>query len=157
MKFSVSINFMEAMHGATKKISIGGKAQTIKIPKGVDDGSRIRFGDYDVVLDVRPSQVFKREGYDIVVDKEISFPQAALGDEIEVETIDKEVKLRIPQGTQPGTVMRLKGRGVSYVRGGGAGDEYVRIKITVPKNLTSRQKELLQEIEKEGKGKKGWF
>lgn len=75
---------------------------------GVDDGSRIRFGNYDVVLDVRPSPKFRREGADIVSEKEISFLQAALGDNVEVETIDGEVKLRVPSGTQPDTVIRLR-------------------------------------------------
>ena len=64
-----------------------GKTQTIKIPAGVDNGSRIRFGDSDVVIEVEPHKKFKREGYDIVTEEELSFPQAALGDDLEVETV----------------------------------------------------------------------
>lgn len=155
--YSITIDFMEAVHGATKKVSIDGKSQTIKIPPGVDDGSRIRFGDYDVIVQVQPHSRFKREGTDIITEEEISFADAALGIQIPVETIDGEVKLRIPSGTQPETIFRLRGRGVPHIRSSGKGDHYVRIKIVVPKHLTSRQKELLEEFELEKKRKKGWF
>lgn len=154
--YSLTIDFMEAVHGAEKTVSINGKNQTIKIPRGVDDGSRIRFGDYDVVVSVRPDRRFKREGYDIVSEHEVSFVKAALGAEITVDTIDGGVKLRVPAGTQPDTIMRLGGRGVSNVRGGAKGDHYVRIKIVVPKHLTREQRELLEQFE-EGSPKKGWF
>lgn len=155
--YSLIIDFMEAVHGVEKTVNIGGKTQTIKIPKGVDDGSRIRFGDYDVVINVHSDKRFKRQGADIVSEKEISFAEAALGTEVAVETMDGEVKLKIPQGTQQDTIIRLSGRGVPHVRGSGKGDHYVRIKIVIPKNLTGRQKELLRELEEEGKKKKGWF
>lgn len=155
--YSLTIDFMEAVHGVEKTVNIGGKTQTIKIPAGVDDGSRIRFGDYDVVIDVHPDKKFKRQGADIVSEKEISFMQAALGDVVFVQTIDGEVKLRVPSGTQPDTVIRLKSRGVPHLRGSGRGDHYVRVKVTVPKNLTSRQKDLLKQFEEESKRKKGWF
>lgn len=154
--YSLTIDFMEAVHGTTKRVDIAGKTQTIKIPAGVLDGSRVRFGDYDVVVDVRPHPRFRREGYDIISEQEISFAQAALGTVVKVETVDGEVKLRIPSGTQPDTVIRLQGKGVPHVRGGGSGDHYVRIKVTVPKHLTRRQRELLEQLEEE-KNKKGWF
>ena len=154
--YSLEIDFMDAVKGATKKVQLDGKTQTIKIPAGVDNGSRIRFGDYDVVLEVTPDKKFQREGYDIISDQELSFSQAALGDQIEVETVQGPVKIKIPQGTQPGTVIRLAQRGVPHVQSSGKGNHYVRIKIVVPKNLNSRQKEILEEFEKE-KPKKGWF
>lgn len=154
--YSLSLDFMEAVHGTTKKVTIDGKTQTIKIPAGVDDGSRIRFGEYEVVTDVRPHSHFRREGYDVVSEQEISFAQAALGTQITVETVDGEVKLRIPSGTQPNTVFRLRGKGVLHLRGSGKGDHYARIKIIIPKNLTSRQKELLRQFEEE-KRSKSWF
>lgn len=154
--YSLSIDFMEAVRGATKRVTINDKTQTIKIPAGVDDNSRIRFGDYDIVINVSPHHKFHREDYNIVSEHEISFAQAALGDVINVETVDGEVKLRVPSGTQPGTVFRLRGKGVSHVRGSGKGDHYVRIKIVIPKNLTSYQKELLKQFEEE-KGRKSWF
>lgn len=155
--YSLTIDFMEAVHGATKKVSIDGKTQTIKIPTGVDDGSRIRFGDYDVIIEVPPDSRFRREGYDIVSEQEVSYAQAALGDVVEVETVDGSIKLRVPAGTQPGSVIRLRSKGVPHPRGPGRGDHYVRIIILVPKHLTSRQRELLRQLEEEGKGKKGWF
>ena len=85
--YSLTLDFLEAVHGTTKKVEIDGRSQMIRIPKGVDDGSRIRFGDYDVVVQVAPDRRFRREGYDIVSEKEISFVQAALGDEVEIETV----------------------------------------------------------------------
>src|SRR3990167_2761511 len=154
--YSIEIDFMEAIKGATKKVSIDGKTQTIKIPAGVDSGSRVRFGTYDVLIDVSPHSKFKREGYDVVTEEEITFPQASLGTELNIETVSDPVKLRIPSGTQPGTIIRLAQKGIPHVRGAGRGDHYVRIKITIPKNLTSRQKELLKEFDKE-KTKRGWF
>lgn len=154
--YSIDIDFMEAVKGVTKKVSIDGKQQSIKIPAGVDGGSRIRFQDYDVVIDVRPHQKYHREGYDIVTDEEISFPQAALGTEYTVETIDGKVTVRIPAGTQPNALIRLKEKGIPHIRGNGRGDHYIRVKVVIPKNLTAKQKELLKEFEEE-KGKKGWF
>jgi molecular chaperone DnaJ len=154
--YSISIDFMEAVKGVTKQVKIDGKMQKIKIPAGVDNGSRIRFGNYDVVVDVRPSSKFQRQGQDIVSEKEITFAQAALGEVIEVETIDGMVKLNLPSGTQPETVFRLAQKGVVNTRGSGKGSHYVRIKIRIPKNLTHSQKELLKEFDKEG-SKKGWF
>ncbi len=153
--YSLKIDFMEAVKGTQKKVELGGKIQTIKIPAGVDDGSRIRFGDYDVVLNVIEDKRFKRQGYDIVSDYELSFPDAALGTQIEVETVEGKVKLKIPSGTQPETIIRLRGKGVAHLRGSGKGDHYVRIKVTVPKSLSSKQKELLREFE--SSKKHGWF
>ncbi len=155
--YSLTISFDEAVHGTEKTVTIEGKSQKIKIPAGVDSGSRIRFGEYDVLITVSPSQKFHREGADIIIEQPISFSQAALGTEISVETIHGPVTLRIPSGTQPETLFRLRGKGVPRVRGGGNGDQYVRMKIQVPKTLTKRQKELLEEFETESKAKKSWF
>lgn len=154
--YSLAIDLMEAAHGTTKKITIDGKTQTIKIPKGVDTGSRIRFGDYDIAIEVRPDKRFQREGANIISEVEVPFIKAALGDTVDVDTIDGSVKLRIPPGTQPDSVIRLRQRGVPFVRGSGRGDHYVRVKIVVPKHLNSKQKELLEEFDKMDK-KKSWF
>ncbi len=153
--YSLTIGFMEAVKGTHKKVNLGGEVQTIKIPAGVDDGSRIRFGDYDVILNVTLDKRFRREGFDVISEQEISFPEASLGTQIEVETVEGKVKLKIPQGTQPDTVIRLRGKGISHIRGSGKGDHYVRIKIVIPKNLSSRQKELLKEFD--SSKKHGWF
>ncbi|MDZ4228298.1 MAG: J domain-containing protein [Candidatus Levybacteria bacterium] len=154
--YSLTIDFLEAVRGVTKKVTIDGETQAIKIPAGVDEGSRIRFGDYDIVVSVTSDKRFQREGFDVIGNKDISFTQAALGGEVNIETIDGDLKLKIPGGTQPNTAIRLQGKGVPHLHGSGHGDHYVRIKITVPKHLTSKQKELLKEFEGE-KGKSSWF
>jgi len=154
--YSLTISFMDAVKGATKKVTMSGKTQTIKIPAGVDTGSRIRFGDADVVIEVEPHKKFKREGYNIITDEELSFSDAALGNELDVETVQGAVKIKIPSGTQPDTLIRLRGKGVKSVNSSAHGDHYVRIKIVIPKNLTSRQKELLRELDGEKK-KSSWF
>lgn len=155
--YSLTIDFMDSVKGATRKITVEGKTQTVKIPAGVDNGSRIRFGDFDVVLSVRQDERFRREGYDLITEIAIPFFNAALGETITVPTIDGEVKVKIPQGTQPDTVIRLKARGVPHLRGSGRGDQYLKIKVIIPKNLSGRQKSLLKEIEEESKKKKTWF
>ncbi len=154
--YSISIDFMEAVKGVTKKVSIDGKEQSIKIPAGVDNGSRIRFENYDVVVEVMPHKKFQRQGYDIVTEEEIPFTKATLGTELPIETIDGKVTVRILPGTQPNTMMRLKGKGVPHPRGNARGDHYVRIKVVVPKSLSKRQKELLEEFDNDV-SKKGWF
>lgn len=155
--YSLTLDFLEAVKGCEKQVNISGRTQKIKIPPGVDNGSRVRFGEYDVIIEVKPDKRFRREGQDIISEIEISFGQAALGTVVAVGIIGEEVKLRIPAGTQPNTIIRLRNKGVPFSRGGGRGDHYVRIKVTVLKHLTRRQKELLEELEGEGKTKKGWF
>ena len=152
--YELSIDFMDAMKGATKEIHLprgaageGSMRKTIKIPAGVDTGSRIRFEDFDIVLEVRPSRQYKREGDDLITEQEITFSQAALGAVVDVPTIDGSVKIRIQPGTQPGTMIRLRGKGAPHVRGSGRGDEYVKINLHVPTHLSRRQKELLEELE----------
>ena len=162
--YSIKITFDESVHGVEKEVSINNKKQKIKIPAGVDRGSRIRFDDYEIVIDVSPDARFNREGYDIVSEQEISFPDAVLGKELSVETIDGEVKIRVPAGTQPNTLIRLSERGVKRIRGGGRGDHYVKIKVTVPKKVSHKEKELLEALQQEQGGDsssnkkgKGWF
>jgi DnaJ-class molecular chaperone len=154
--YSTTITFMDAVKGLEKEVSINGKKQKIKIPAGVDTGTRIRFEEYDLVIEVMQDARFMREGSDVVSEKVISFAQAAMGGEIGVETVDGEIKIRIPEGTQPGALIRLVGRGIPHVRGSGRGSHYVKIKIIVPKKLTKKQRELLEEFDMETE-KKGWF
>jgi len=153
--YSLNISFMEAVNGVTKRVELDGKTQTIKIPAGVDNGSRIRFGDYDVVIEVTPDRRFERRGYDIISEQEISFAQAALGNTLDVETVQGLVKIKIPAGIQPNTPIKLREKGVKTIRGSGSGDHIVIIKVAVPKNLSSHQKELLKEFE--DSKKHGWF
>lgn len=154
--YQATISFMEAAKGAEKEVNIDGKRQKIKIPAGVNKGSRIRFENYDIVIDVTPDGRFAREDYDVISEKEISFAQAALGGEITVATIDGDLKIRIPEGTQPGALVRLNRHGIQHLRGSGRGNHYVRIKVVVPKKLTRQQKELLEAFQKE-EGKQSWF
>lgn len=133
----------------------------VKIPAGVDNGSRLRVahegesgvrggppGDLYVYIFVKPHKLFTREGSDVICEVPISFVQAALGDEIEVPTLDGQVKLRIPEGTQPGAVFRVKDKGIPHLRGHGRGDQHVKIKVVIPKKLTDKQRELLTDFAK---------
>jgi DnaJ-class molecular chaperone len=153
--YAIQIEFQEAVTGVEKKVSINGQNKTIKIPAGVDDGTRIKFDDFDVVVRVSSDRRFPRQGNDIITEAEILMTQAALGDVIDVETVHGNVKLKIPEGTQPQALIRIKGKGMPHVRGKGMGDHYVRIKVKIPTKLSSKQKELLQEFNQNQK--KGWF
>src|SRR5438105_4012568 len=131
----------------------------IRIPAGVDTGSRLRSagngeagvrggpsGDLYVVLHVKSHAIFQREGDDLLCEVPVSFVQAALGAEIEVPTLDGKASIKIPPGTQPGTMFRLKGKGIKNVQGYGYGDLHVRINVEVPTHLSSSQKAKLQEF-----------
>lgn len=146
-RYGLTIDFTEAMKGAEKTVVIDGQRRTIKIPAGADEGTRIRYQDFDVTVDVRPDARFKRDGADLFVDEAVSFPMAALGGEVRVPTIDGDMSIRIRPGTQPGTLMRLSGQGAPHLHGRGRGDLYVRLVVEVPKDLTRRQKDLLREFD----------
>ncbi|MEK7141936.1 MAG: DnaJ C-terminal domain-containing protein [Patescibacteria group bacterium] len=154
--YEITIDFMDAVKGVTKEVHIprgrageGSVKKTIKIPAGVDTGSRIRFDDFDIVVSVRADKQYKREGNDLIIDQEISYTQAALGSVVEVPTIDGPLSIRIQPGTQPGTLIRLRGKGVPQVRGNGRGDQYVRVQLTIPTHLSRRQRELLEELSRD--------
>lgn len=151
--YQITINFMEAMRGVTREVHLprglageGSVKKTIKIPAGVDSGSRVRFDDFEIVIEVKPSSEYLREGNDLVVEKEISYSQAVLGDVVDVPTIDGSVKLRIQPGTKSGTLIRLRGKGVPHVRGSGRGDEYVKVQIQVPEKISRQFRELLEKL-----------
>ncbi|NLY29508.1 MAG: molecular chaperone DnaJ [Firmicutes bacterium] len=149
----------------TKCTRCGGTGQVrrvrrinVKVPAGIDDGFRLRVpgegeagirggppGDLYVFVTVQPHEVFQRQGSDVYCEIPISFVQAALGDEIEVPTLDGKVKLRIPEGTQTGTSFRLKGKGIVKLRGYGRGDQHVVVQVQTPTNLTPKQKEALRQ------------
>jgi len=131
----------------------------LNIPAGVDEGAQLRVtgegemganggppGDLYVVLRVKRHEFFERDGNDIYCQVPISFSQAALGDEIEVPTLDGKVKLKVPPGTQTGTSFRLRGKGVPYLRRTGQGDQHVKVVVHTPTKMTERQKELLREF-----------
>jgi DnaJ-class molecular chaperone len=146
--YSIELPFMDAVRGVEKQVSIEGQKRTIKIPAGVDDNTRIRFSDFDIVVRVLPHEQFKRQGQDIIIDVSIPFSLAVLGGTISVPTIEENVSLKVRPGTQSGTLVRLKGKGIPYPRSNNRGDEYVRFTIEIPKSLSRRQKELLMEFEK---------
>ncbi|NMB56538.1 DnaJ domain-containing protein [Candidatus Beckwithbacteria bacterium] len=146
-RYSIRIEFMEAIRGVEKKIVHQGKEHSIKVPAGVDNGTRIRFNDFDITIDVRPHDQFKRENYDLFIDHQIPFTLAALGGETAVPTIDGDLTIKIRQGTQPNTMVRLREKGVPYLRSKGRGDQYIRLVIEVPKSLTREQKRLLQQLD----------
>lgn len=149
-----------------------GRKIKVKIPAGIDNGQTISLsgqgnageqgapnGDLYVEVYVKPSQDFERNGFDVSYKMDISFAEAALGATVEVPTLDGKVKYEIPEGTQPGTVFRFKGKGIPYLKRSGRGDQYTIVNIVVPKHLTPKQKELLKEFAgMNTKGKsKGFF
>lgn len=149
-RYSITVDFMEAVKGCEKEVEIGGKKRRIKVPPGVDEGSRIEFNDFILSVNVLPHEVFERDGEDIFAKVVIPYSLAVLGGTINVPTIDGEVKVRIRPGTKPGTMIRLRGKGAPRLRGGGRGDEYVRIAVAVPEKLTREQKELIKKLREKG-------
>ena len=146
-RYGLDLSFDEAVHGCEKGVNIDGKKMKIKIPAGVNDGSRIRFQNFYISIDVKPDPVFKRDGDDIIVDMIIPLSTVMLGGTVEVPTIDGDLKLRIRKGAQPGTMIRLRNKGVPHLRGRGRGDQYVRIQVQIPGKLSRKQKELIKEFE----------
>lgn len=147
---------------------------TVRIPPGVDEGSQLRLkgegeasgeggqqGDLFIMVHILPHRKFRREGDDLNYDLQLGYAQVALGTEATVPTMDGDVSLSIPPGSQPGQVFRLKGKGMPRLNGYGKGNQLVRLSIAVPTQLTQRQKEILQELAKEMgqdvKGSKGFF
>jgi len=131
----------------------------LRIPAGVDTGARLRSsgngeagsrggqsGDLYVVLHVKSHEIFQRDGDDLICDVPISFVQATLGAEIEVPTLQGKAQIKVPSGTQNGTVFRIKGRGIKNVQGHGQGDLHVRVAVEVPTHLNAAQKTKLQEF-----------
>ena len=133
--------------------------QTISIPPGVNDGTQIRVsgegepgpnrgphGDLYVVVRVKNHRYFRRRNDDILLDLTINLAQAALGSEIDVPTLDGSEKLRIPPGTQPARIFRMRGKGVPHLQRGGRGDQLVVVSVDIPKTLTGEQRELLERL-----------
>lgn len=135
------------------------KKLKVKIPAGVDNGSRLRVsgegeagakggpsGDLYVYLYVKPHKFFERDGTTVLCEVPINIVQATLGADIKVPTLDGQVTMKVPEGTQPGKVLRLKGKGIPSLRGGSRGDQLVRIKVVVPTKLSDKQKDALRKF-----------
>ena len=135
----------------------------VNIPKGVDTGNRLRIqnggqagerggkaGDLYVYINIKPHPIFTREGMNVYCEIPISFVQAALGATVDAPTIDGKVDLKIPEGIQSGTILKIRGKGISALRGEARGDEFVKIKVLTPKNLSAYQRKLLQDFDKNG-------
>ena len=133
---------------------------TVKVPSGIDNGQTIIMngqgepglrggpsGDLYIVVGVKPHKLFRRDGYNLLLDFPISFVTAALGGDVEVPTLSGPVKYRIPEGTQPGTEFRIKGAGIQMLRSAGKGDLILKVKVEIPKRLNNKQKELLKQFD----------
>lgn len=148
----------------------------VKVPAGVDSGSRLRVsgegeagqrggppGDLFIHLSIKPHAIFQRHGDDVISEAEIGLAQAALGTTITVPTLDGDVEVKIPEGTQSGTAFRLKGKGVTHLRGYGRGDHHLKVKVVIPTKLSREQRDALRKyaaasgetiMEERGLGKK---
>ena len=138
------------------------KLLKITIPPGVEDGNQLRLagegeggvfggppGDLYVVLTVKAHDIFVRQGADLLCELPLSFPQAALGDSVEVPVLGGKATLTVPPGTQPGAQLRLRGKGLPHLRGRGHGDAVYQVVLEVPTKLTGRQRELLEEFHRD--------
>lgn len=132
----------------------------VDIPAGIDDGQTVRLrgegcaganggpsGDLLVTVTVRPHPLFTRQGQDVYLEMPITFTQAACGAELEIPTLEGSVRYRLPEGTQTGFTFRLRGKGITYLRGRGKGDQYVTVVVETPTKLTREQRELLRKLE----------
>ncbi len=149
--------------------------QTIEIPAGIDDGQVMNLrgggdsginggpaGDLRITVGMRPHPIFERDGFDVFCEIPVTFAQAALGAEITVPTLDGKVKFTIHEGTQPGDEFKLRGKGIQRLNYSGRGDQYVKIVLEVPKNLSSKQKQIIKDLdeatdESNYKKRKGFF
>lgn len=133
---------------------------SVNIPAGIDDGQAMtlrgegsaganggRSGDLYVNISVAPHKLFKRDGYDLNLDMPVTYAQAALGGPINIPTLEQPVSYNLAEGTQPGTTLRLRGKGIQRINSSSRGDMYVKIQVEVPKKLTAAQKELLRKFD----------
>ena len=152
------LSFHDAVSGTTRKLNVNGQTVTVKIPKGVNDGARIRVrgrggpgrnggsaGDLYVKVQVAPHPIFGRNGKNLTIDVPITFIEATLGAEIDVPTLEGKVRLRIPAGTQTGKTFRVREHGIENAKGE-RGDLLVVVSVTVPDQLSDEGKELLQQF-----------
>lgn len=134
--------------------------RAVDFPAGVDEGQKVRVsgagnqgsnggssGDLYVNVDIRPHHIFERQGYDVHMEQPITYGQAVFGAEIEVPTLDGNVKIKVPAGTQPGDINRMQGKGIQRLNSRTKGDQYVHFTVVVPKNVTNEQRDLIMQLE----------
>jgi curved DNA-binding protein len=159
---TLEVTLEEAYNGTTRRLSLEGPsgAETIevRIPKGVKDGSKVRVqgkgekgtgtesGDLYLEVKMLPHSIYRREGDDLYVEVPVTFAEAALGAEIEIPTLSGKARIKVPPGSQSGRAMRLKGKGMPRVKGDGHGDLFAKLAVVVPKELNSRELELVKEL-----------
>ncbi|MBI2554067.1 MAG: DnaJ domain-containing protein [Candidatus Rokubacteria bacterium] len=148
---AVEVSLEEAFGGSTRTFTVDGRRLEVKIPAGVDTGSRVRVpgvgnGDLYLTVTVRSHPLFERKGDDLYLEVPLTIAEAALGTEVRVPTLKGDVTMKIPPETSSGKTFRLPAYGMPHLKGGGAGDQYVKIKVVVPSGLTAREKALLEEL-----------
>ena len=152
----VDLTLEEAFHGSARLVQVGDKRLEVKVPAGVETGSKIRLsgkagsgkdaGDLYLIAKVQPHSVFTRSGADLTRELPVTLGEALLGGEVEVDTLRGRVLLKIPAGTQSGQSFRLSGQGMPRLKSDGAGDMYARIKVILPATLDGRQKAAAEEF-----------
>ena len=160
MRIKLTISFMEAVYGIEKQVNVQGKNIAIKIPAGIKDGQTLRLqrqggralgsrtsGALLVTISVEPHPDFKREGLDLITQVAIPFTLAALGGKVRVPTLTGQINLTIPHGNQSGSQLRLRGQGI-VDSAGRKGDLRVLVQVEIPKSLTQKQRDLLNELDK---------
>ena len=164
--YQLNVSFDEVIKGVTKEVEIEERNQQgrlsrtrmkVKVPPGVDNGTKMRFGEMDIVFNVSRHPHFLREGAEIFSEITINIPQLVLGDVFEVNTVQGSVKVKVPPGTQPGSLVKLKGKGMPRLGTVGHGDHYVRVNLEVPKNPSKQEKQLYEELYNLSSKKKSWF
>ncbi|MGD0247431.1 MAG: J domain-containing protein [Candidatus Limnocylindrales bacterium] len=156
VEVEVDLTLEEAFHGSARLVQVGDRRLEVKVPAGVETGSKIRLsgkagsgrdaGDLYLVARVRPHPVFTRSGADLTRELPITLGEALLGGEVEVETLRRRVLLKIPAGTQQGQTFRLSGQGMPRLKGDGAGDLYARVKVVMPGKLEGPQRKAAEEF-----------
>jgi len=167
LEMELEIGFREAAQGAEKQVAFRRSGQReelkVRIPAGVDNGSRIRLtgkggqgdsggpdGDLFLIVRVLPDPLFSREGGDLFVERSIHFSQACLGTSLDVPTLEGDKRIKVPAGIQPGTKIRLKGCGIKPLGSNAKGDLYVKVSVHVPETLNAEQKKLIEALREIG-------
>ena len=144
--YRIDLTLKEAYEGVQKEVNVEGRKQKIKIPAGVTEGQRIKFQNFFLLINIIEDEKFQLDGHDIYLTQKISYSTAVLGGQIEVQVINDKLKLKIRPGTQSGTLVRVRGKGMPIVHSRQRGDLYIRIQIEVPIKLSREQKNRIKDL-----------